>query len=85
MAYLVYILCAVTSLTVTYLLANAYRRSRTGLLFWSAVAFLAFSVTNILLFIDLALVPSVDLALLRNSVTLVGVILLLYGLIKGEV
>jgi hypothetical protein len=84
MAYFVYILCALTSLTVMVLLAVAYNRSRMELLFWSAIAFLAFSVTNILLFIDLAMVPNVDLILWRNSATVVGVIVLLYGLIRGE-
>jgi hypothetical protein len=84
MAYFVYILCALTSLSVTCLLAIAYRKTRSALLFWSALAFLAFSLTNVLLFVDLAMVPDVDLILWRNSATLIGVVVLLYGLIKGD-
>jgi hypothetical protein len=55
------------------------------LLFWSAVAFLLFSVTNVLLFIDLGIMgPQTDLSLYRNGATLVGVIVLLYGLIRNN-
>ncbi|MGH7330610.1 MAG: DUF5985 family protein [Polyangiaceae bacterium] len=36
---------------------------------------------NILLFIDLVVVPTVDLSVLRNTVALVAMLVLLYGLI----
>jgi hypothetical protein len=85
MGEIVYILCGLTSLGCTVLLMKRYTQTRVELLFWSAVAFLCFTGTNILLFVDLVVLPtSVDLTLLRNGVTLLGVILLLYGLIKGS-
>lgn len=81
MAEVVYLLCTVTSFACAILLFRAYRINKTGLLLWSCLAFVAFALNNILLFIDLVLVPEVDLAILRTSVLLIGFCLLLYGLI----
>lgn len=80
----VYILCALTSLACAVLLGRAYRTTRVQLLLWSVVCFAALTLTNVLLFIDLAVLPSVDLRPLRNGVTLLGLIALLYGLIIRE-
>ena len=82
-AEIVYCVCALTSWICAILLLRAYLAHRGRLLFWSGSAFCAFGVSNVLLFIDLVLVPTVDLSLLRNAVTLLGVVLLLWGLI-GE-
>jgi hypothetical protein len=84
MGSIVYLLCALTSLGCTVLLVGRYRKTRVDLLFWSAAAFLAFTVTNVLLFIDLVMVPDIDLVLWRNGFTLAGVIVLLYGLINNN-
>jgi hypothetical protein len=85
MGQIVYILCALTCLGCTGLLIGRYRKSRVDLLFWSALAFLLFSVTNILLFVDLGIMgPGTDLSLYRNGITLLGVIVLLYGLIRNN-
>jgi hypothetical protein len=81
---IIYILCALTSAGCTFLLFGRYRKTRVSLLFWSAVAFLAFTLTNILLYIDLILVPDIDFVVVRNSITLVGAIVLLYGLIRNS-
>ena len=85
MSYAVYILCALTSLGCTVLLIGRYRKSRVDLLFWSAVAFLLLTVTNVLLFVDLVLLgKSVDLSIFRNGVTLIAISVLLYGLIRNN-
>ena len=85
MGYAVYTLCALTSLACTLLLIGRYRKSRVDLLFWSAIAFLLLSVTNILLFVDLVLLAkSVDLSVYRNAVTLIAISVLLYGLIRNN-
>lgn len=85
MGQIVYILCALTCLGCTGLLIGRYRKSRVDLLFWSALAFLLFSITNILLFVDLGIMgPETDLILYRNGTTLLGVIVLLYGLIRNN-
>lgn len=81
---IVYILCALTSLGCTVLFIARYRKARVALLFWSALAFLAFTVTNVLLFVDLVVLPDVDLALWRNGFTFAGVLVLLYGLIQDN-
>ena len=84
MAQIVYVLCALTSLACALLLGRAYRASGVRLLLWSVVCFCALTVTNMLLFIDLVVLPSVDLKPLRTGVTLLGVTALLYGLTMEE-
>jgi hypothetical protein len=81
MAAFVYILCAVTSVVCAVLLFRASRRSPSRLLFWSGNSFIALAIANILLFVDLVMIPNYDLLILRNVVTLLGITMLLYGLI----
>ena len=85
MGQVVYILCALTSLGCTLLLIGRYRKTRVDLLFWSAIAFLLLTVTNVLLFVDLVILGAgVDLTIIRNGSTLLGTLLLLYGLIRNN-
>jgi len=81
MAELVYLLCAATSVLCAVLLFNGYRRSRTQLLFWSSVCFLGLALNNVLLFVDLVVVPTVDLSVLRTSVAAVSMLTLCLGLV----
>ncbi|MBI4663956.1 MAG: hypothetical protein HY735_34600 [Verrucomicrobia bacterium] len=81
MAVFVYLLCTLTSIGVASLLIRGYRRSRAALLLWSSACFVGLAVANILLFLDLVVVLQVDLSVWRNGVTLLGLLLLLYGLI----
>lgn len=82
---LVYLLCAVTSLVCALLLGRACRATRVRLLFWSTVSFSMLALSNVLLFIDLALLPvEIDLQVYRHSITLVGLTALLYGLIEEK-
>jgi hypothetical protein len=78
---LVYLLCALTSLVCAVLLFRGYRRTRVRLLLWSALCFACFSLNNILLVIDVRMVPEHDLSVARTFPSLVGIALLLYGLI----
>jgi hypothetical protein len=55
--------------------------SRARLLFWSGLCFVGLTLNNVLLFIDLRVLPERDLFLLRSMPTLVGLLLLIYGLI----
>jgi hypothetical protein len=82
---LVYLLCALTCWLCAGLLLRAYRRQRARLLFWSGAGFCAFGVSNIMLFVDLVLVPQTDLSLARNVITLIGILLMLRGLIWESV
>jgi hypothetical protein len=84
-AILVYLLCAVTCGACTLLLLRGYWVRRSRLLYWCALAFCAFGVGNILLCVDLLLVPQMDLMFVRNLVTLLGVVLMLRGLISEEI
>ena len=81
MAPIVYCLTALTSLLCALMLWRAYRNSGVPLLFWSALCFLGFTVSNTLLIVDLVAVPQISLAALRAALSLISVLLLLYGLI----
>jgi len=48
---------------------------------WSALAFVALAVNNLLLFIDIVVLPSVDLLPLRYLSALIAVGLMLYGFV----
>jgi hypothetical protein len=76
-----YVLCAITAFICGLLLLRSYRQKRVGLLLWCGIFFLALTVENVLLFVDLVMLPQMDLSLLRNSIPLIGVSALLYGLI----
>ena len=81
MALTVYLLCAVASLLCALLLLRGYRASRAPLLFWAALCFFIFVGTNSLLFIDLIVLPQIDLTMWRSGITLAALCLFLYGLI----
>ena len=80
-ASLVYLLCSATSLMCAILLLRAYRSSGFRFLFWSAVCFAALTLNNILLFLDLVIVPEIDLSILRNVTALAGVVILLFSMV----
>lgn len=81
MAEAVYILCALTSITCATLLWSAYRKAYGRLLFWSALCFAGLAVNNILLFVDLVMVPAVDLSVVRSLIALASIGALIYGLL----
>ena len=81
MAEVVYALCALTSVTCAVLLIRSYRRTRLRLLFGSAFCFAMLGINNILVFVDLVVVPDTDLTLLRSLVALIGLGGLLFSLI----
>jgi hypothetical protein len=77
----VLILCAFTSIICTILLIRGYMRSRSRLLLWSSPCFIGLATQNIILFIDLMLVPDVDLSFWRSLPAFIGLCILLFGLI----
>ena len=81
MAELVYLLCALTSIACAALLLKAYLAARSRLLLYSCLCFVGLSLNNVLLFVDLVVVPTVDLELLRTSLALFAILLLIVGLI----
>jgi len=77
----VYLLCALTSGACAVLLLLQYRRSRQRLLSWSSLCFVGLAANNVLLFVDLVVVPNVDLSIARTVPALLGVALLVWGFI----
>ena len=77
----IYALCALTSMACAFLLLRGYRRNRVPLLLWTALCFSGLALNNVLLFIDVRVVPAVDLSVWRSLPALVGVGFLIYGLV----
>jgi hypothetical protein len=80
-ASLVYLLSLVTSAVCAALLARAYMRTKTRLLLWSALCFALLALNNLLVVVDILVLPARDLTALRNLSSLIGVSILLYGFI----
>jgi hypothetical protein len=77
----VYTLCLLTSVACASLLLHAWRQTRSRLLFWAALGFVCLALNNLLLVLDLVLLPSVDLWPWRQAASLAAVAVLLYGFI----
>ena len=77
----VYALCALTSIVCALLLLRGYLRSRFRLLLWSGLCFVGLAINNILLFVDLRVLPQIDLSLLRTIPAVIGAAILAFGLI----
>lgn len=76
----VYLVCALTSVLCAVLLLRGWLRSRARLLLWSGLCFCGLALNNVLLVVDEAS-PAVDLSLARSLPTLLGLLLLIYGLV----
>jgi hypothetical protein len=81
MATFVYALCALTSVLCAVLLVRGYLQSRVRLLLWAGLCFSGLALNNVLLFIDMRVVPDVDLSVWRSLPALAGLLLLIYGLV----
>ena len=82
MAEAVYLLCAATSIVCGVLLLRGYQMTKTQLLFWASLCFLGLAINNVILFIDLIILPGVDLFWWRTLPAIGGMAVLLYGLIS---
>ena len=80
-ATLVYLLCFCTSSACAYLLGRSYLQSRARLLLWSALCFVFLALNNLLLVLDLLILPSLELQMERLFLALAGVGILLFGFI----
>jgi hypothetical protein len=77
----VYILCLLTSGVCAWLLVRSWRRSGAPLLLWSALCFLMLAINNLLVVIDIVLLPDINLSIPRDASMLLGLAFLLYGFI----
>ncbi len=85
MAPVVYMLGTLVTLACGILLLRGYVRGRKKLLLWSGLCFLALAVSNLLVFVDLVILPDVDLYRWRLLFAAIAMLLLLFGLIwEGE-
>ena len=78
---IVYILCFLTSGACAWLLGRSYRSTRTPLLLWSSVCFGFLAANNLILVIDLLLIPGLDLRLARLLLALAAVVSLIWGFV----
>jgi hypothetical protein len=77
----VYILCFITSSACAWLLARSYWRTGTRLLLWSALCFLLLAGNNLIVVLDMLVLPAWDLRIARITFSLGAVAVLLFGFI----
>ena len=80
MTGLVYLLCAATCLLCAILLLRSYHQTRVTLLFWSGLCFVGLMLDNIMLYVDVVVVPDVSLAICELP-GFVAMLLLVFGLV----
>jgi hypothetical protein len=64
-AEIVYLLCTVTSVLCAIALLRTYLRRRSRVLLWSSLCFVGLAANNAMLFVDLVVLPHVDLSTIR--------------------
>jgi hypothetical protein len=77
----VYTLCFLTSSACAALLARSYWQTGARLLLWSALCFLFLAANNLVVIIDLLMLPEVDFRLARNLLSLAALGVLIFGFI----
>jgi hypothetical protein len=82
MAEAIYLLCAVASVVCAGLLLRGYARTRVRFLAWSSLCFVGLAVNNLLLFVDLVVLPNgVSLAEERGVAAMLALVSLVVGLV----
>jgi hypothetical protein len=82
MQKVVYLLCALTSFGCAFMLMRNFFRMGSRLLLWGGLCFGFIAASNVVLFIDLGVLPSsIDLSRYRDVLTFAGLLLLIYGLV----
>ena len=77
----VYLLCLISSGICAALLVRSYSRHKTPLLLWSGACFVFLALNNLIVVLDLLILPDIDLSIVRVAPSLIGVSTLLYGFI----
>ena len=77
----VYLLCLCASILCAGLLVRSYLRTRTSLLFWSALCFVFLALNSFAVVLDIFVIKTVDLTAWRQAASLAAVFVLLYGFI----
>ena len=84
MASIIYALCSLLSLGIAWLLWRTYAKTRSRVLYWSALCFSGLTLNNLLLVADKLLFPGTDLSAFRLVIALASLSLLLYGLVYED-
>jgi hypothetical protein len=84
MAALIYGLCTLLCAWVAWLLWRHHGRTRSRVLFWSALCFSGLTFSNLLLVADKLAFPATDLSPLRHVAALASILVLLYGLVYED-
>jgi len=77
----VYILGSLVVCLCAMMLLRAYRKAKRRLLLWSGLCFAGLTISNLLVFIDLVVIPDVDLYSVRLSTAAIATLLLVFGLV----
>lgn len=77
----VYLLCFATSAACALLLARSYFASRARLLLWSAICFLFLAANNLVVVVDMLMIPDISFRVLRLVLALAAVSVLLFGFV----
>jgi hypothetical protein len=78
---MVYLLSVLVTLACAYLLLRAYLRVRQRLLLWSGLCFVGLTMSNVIVVLDLLVLPNVNLYVWRLGAAAFSMLLLLYGLV----
>lgn len=83
MSEVIFVLCAITSIGCAVMLLRSYQQSRSRILLWTALCFVGLALNNVVLFIDLLLLPQADISgpFWRNLLSAISGSILLLGLI----
>lgn len=77
----VYLLCFATSSACAFLLARSYARTGARLLLWSALCFVLLAGNNLMVVVDLLVLPEVNLTVFRLAFSVAALAVLLFGFI----
>jgi len=75
----VYLLCFGTSSACALLLARSYLRTGIRFLLWSAICFVLLAGNNLMVVIDLLVLPDIDLQVTRLAFSAAALTVLLFG------
>lgn len=77
-------LCALTALLCAILSLRAYLQSKYKLLLWSGFCFAGLTLSNLVMVVDVYILPDLNLGIARLIIGLSAMLILIYGLIFNE-
>ena len=80
----VYILCFATAAACAFLLVRNYQRTGVRLLLWSAICFALLAANNFFVVLDLVILPASNFSVARLGLSLIAVMVLLFGFVWDQ-